>query len=310
MVLKHKISNDLSIPVTLIETAIKGAYSKVKHLEFRKRNGEKRIILQPSRNLKVLQYWLINNVFGNLKVHSSATAYRKNYSVKDNAIRHKNNRYFLKLDFESFFPSIKFQDFRPLISDWHKTNSVDWILDVDAEDLIKKACFYRKDTLPIGYPSSPTISNAVMFNFDAKLNQIFSLEKEKYGNVVYTRYADDLVFSTNKAGASNGIFDLIKEIIEQLPSPHLKLNGRKTRFSSRSGGSAFITGLRICRDGHLTIHRKYKDHIRLLLSLLKKDLLNKNEYVSLKGHVSYIKHVDPAFYNKLQRKHFDIIEKL
>ena len=237
-------------------------------------------------------------------------AYRKKFSVKDNAFKHKDNCYFLKLDFENFFPSIKFRDFWPLILEWHKTYKVCWEMNNDVKELIKKTCFYKKEDLPIGYPSSPIISNIVMFNFDSILERKFSSEKAKYGNVIYTRYADDLVFSTDITGASNDIFSFVKDVVKTLSTPKLKLNNKKTRFSSRTGGSAFITGLRVCRDGHLTIHRKYKDRIRRLFFLFKKDLISEQDCLSLKGHVNYIRYVDPAFYNKLQRKYFEYIDNL
>ena len=167
--LKDKIAHDLDIPISLIDKATKEAYSKVKYFKIPKRNKEFREIFQPSRNLKVIQYWLINNVFSNLSVHKNASAYRKKISIKNNADQHCKNRYFLKLDIENFFPSIKFFDFLPIIVAWHEINKPDWALDADGREIIKRSCFNKKLKLPIGYPTSPVISNAVMFDLDSKL---------------------------------------------------------------------------------------------------------------------------------------------
>jgi len=149
-----------------------------------------------------------------------------------------------------------------------------------------------------------------MYNFDSQIVSELNSNKLKFGNVVYTRYADDFIFSTEKKDSSNEIYKLVELLIKRLKSPKFIINPEKTRFSSSSGGSAFLTGLRICHDGHVTIHRKYKDHVRLLLSLFKKKILKPEELVSLRGHISYIKHVDPIFYNKLQRKYFEILKEL
>lgn len=302
--LKNKIAYDLDIPVSLIDKAIREAYSKVKRIRIPKKKGGFRDIYQPSRNLKVIQYWLINNIFSHLFIHKSASAYRKEYSIRDNANKHSKNRYFLKLDIENFFPSITFLDFWPIISAWHEGNILDWPLDIEAEEIIKRSCFDSKLRLPIGYPTSPIISNAVMFDIDSKLAMELSSSVEKYGNITYTRYADDFVFSTDKKGASNEIKTFVELLLSRAKSPKLKINTAKTRFSSSSGGSAFVTGLRICYDGHITIHRKYKDHVRLMLLLFKEKRLKLAEYASLKGHISYIRYIDPVFYNKLQRKYF------
>ena len=136
-------------------------------------------------------------------------------------------------------------------------------------DKIRRACFYYKDDLlPIGYPTSPIISNVVMHEFDTQIMALLSNEDD-YGKSVYTRYADDLTFSTDMKGACKEIKTLVTTELRKMESPKLKLNPQKTKYVSSSGGSAFITGLRICHDGHITIHRKYKDKIRLL-SLLQK----------------------------------------
>ena len=73
----------------------------------------------------------------------------------------------------------------------------DWKLTRYAENLIRQTCFYLNDSLPIGYPCSPMISNTVMFTIDDNIVNLLS-DRDKYGKVIYTRYADDLVISTDK----------------------------------------------------------------------------------------------------------------
>ena len=302
MNIKSIISEDLRIPENLIDDAVLLARTQVKIFRINKRNGGKREIFHPSKKLKTLQYWLIYKVFNHMPVHTSAMAYRKGISILHNATQHKSNRFFLKMDFENFFPSINFQDFIPLVRIWHQLTKPHWYLDNNTEDFIRKVCFYRNDNLAIGYPSSPVISNIVMAEFDSKISTL--IMDKKYGEVTYTRYADDLIFSTNQKGACVELKKDIASIVGALNSPRLLLNQAKTKLSSSASGSASVTGIKVCENGHLTIHRKQKDHIRLLLSLYKKGNLKTAEELSLLGHIGYCHHIAPEFYTQLLKKYF------
>jgi retron-type reverse transcriptase len=239
-----------------------------------------------------------------MDVHPTATAFVRNSSIKKNALVHKRGRYFLKLDFRDFFPSITFFDLKPILQSQIGRENREKNINI-----IRLVCFCKNDKLPIGYPTSPIISNIVMYEFDNIIISNLS-NKEEYGITHYTRYADDLTFSTNLKGACHKIKGMVEQTLKEISSPSLSLNTKKTKFASSSGGSALITGLRICNDGHLTIHRKYKDKIRLLLSLYKKDKLSQEEILSLKGHLSYVRFVDGAFYTKMQNKYFKSIQKI
>ena len=142
---------------------------------------------------------------------------------------HKDNKYFLKLDLQDFFPSIKYSDLLPKITKWHNSENPDWPLDNSAKELIRLSCFFHNDSLAVGYPSSSTISNVVMFEFDTALSKLISDEK-KFGDVVYTRYADDLIFSTNMKNVSKSLLTVVSELISTTPSPKISLNISKTKI--------------------------------------------------------------------------------
>lgn len=309
MNIKAIISKEVNIPVSMIDDALASARVEVKKTYITKRNGKKRLILQPSKKLKTIQYWLIINIFRKMAVHEAAIAYRDGISIFHNASKHKSNQFFLKLDLENFFPSIKFIDLMPKIEEWHNKEKPEWLLNEDAIMLIRQSCFYTMDSLAVGYPSSPIISNLVMFEFDTNLLKLVSNE-DKFGKVIYTRYADDLIFSTNKKGVSDLLLKEVSKLILDTTSPNIVLNESKTKIGSSTGGSASVTGLKICDGERITIHRNQKDHIRLLLSLYRKEKLNNEEYSSLLGHLSYIQYVDSSFYTKLQNKYFREIAEL
>jgi hypothetical protein len=149
-----------------------------------------------------------------------------------------------------------------------------------------------------------------MFNYDTKMMQKIKANENNYGHTVYTRYADDIILSTNNKGACHKIYEALENIIKSLESPKLKINKEKTRYVSSSGGSALVTGLRICHNNHITLHKHYKDQIRLLASLYSKNKLKKEDEMKLVGHLAYSKHVDPVFYTKLYKKYFNTLKNL
>jgi len=305
----EKISSDLSVPSSMLRDALSNARDQVRHIKIPKKDGTQRRVYQPSKKLKTIQYWLIHNIFCQLKIHDASTAFLEGKSIKTNALLHKKARYFLKLDLKDFFPSIQFTDIKSIIEAWHIETNNQLNLD-DILEIIRLSCFYKGDCLPIGYPTSPIISNVVMYKFDSLINAALVQNAETLGNVTYTRYADDMIFSTLKKGVCRLIQIIVESTVSSLMSPKLTINQTKTRFVTSSSGSAVVTGLRMCHDGHTTIHRKYKNKLRLLIYLFCKGLLNRDEVYKLKGHLAYIKHVDPRFYTKLSKKYFESINLL
>lgn len=308
MHIKKAIAKDIAIPESIINTAISSSRSHVKIFHIKKNNGGFRKIYHPSKKLKTIQYWLIHSVFSHMPIHESAMAYREGISILHNAVIHRNNRFFLKMDFKNFFPCIQFSDLLPVLRAWHDKSQPEWSMTKETEDFIRQTCFYLDDKLVIGYPSSPIISNIVMTKFDAEVTGLIS--DKKYGNAIYTRYSDDLVLSTDKKGACRELKIEIEKLVNMTKSPNITINSSKTKIGSSSGGSAAVTGLKICKDGHITIHRKQKDHIRLMLSLYSRGKLRENEELSLIGHLAYCHYVAPQFYTNLSQKYFQEIHVL
>ncbi len=118
-----------------------------------------------------------------------------------------------------------------------------------------------------------------------------------------------LIISTNKKGASKQIINSVKSTLRNI-KPDFKINPKKIKICSASGGSIIVTGLKVCDDFHITLHKKTKDNVRLLLSLLSKGNLKKDDYNKLSGYILYTKSIDPHFYTKLNRRFFKEIKFL
>ena len=104
----------------------------------------------------------------------------------------------------------------------------------------------RFGRLTIGAPTSPALSNALCFALDSQLAAL-SLEL----GVTYTRYADDLFFSTTQRDVLGHLQGATAEILRALDCPAgLQLHEDKTRHSSKRGRRQ-VTGLVLGSDGQI-----------------------------------------------------------
>ncbi len=122
----------------------------------------------------------------------------------------------------------------------------------------------HENALPQGSPSSPLISNFVANILDVRLLRLC-----KYAHCTYTRYADDLTFSTNErifpleiaeplAGAEWAVGKQLQDVIE---SNGFKLNPDKTRMSLRRSRQS-VTGLVV--NTKVNIRQEYYRYARAM----------------------------------------------
>lgn len=261
------IAKELHLPLDSVKKAILYAPTRVRRYKIKKNSGGTRTIVQPAASLKPILYWLETTVFSKLPVHKCATAFVKGGSILDNASIHSDAKYSVRIDIKSFFPSLRPHDLERVL----KVNSKilpAWVCRDDGLEFISRVCFDNEHRLPIGYPTSPSIANAVMFELDGLIEGLLN-QVADVGKAAVTRYADDFVFSTDRAGACNFFLDQVVAILDVTKSPRLEINPLKTRFMSRGGGSTLVTGLRINNQGNVVVHANYRDHVRLLLKLYK-----------------------------------------
>lgn len=261
-----------------------------------KRNGRgKRLISQPTKEVKYVQRYLIANVLNSLPIHSAAKAYRVGLSIKDHALPHANAKYLLKLDFKDFFPSITAKALSYKFSVDLK------ISNIEIEIINRIVCRYDplSDTLrlSIGSPSSPYISNYFLFDFDEKIFQFCNKNQ-----ITYTRYADDLALSTNSPRNLDIAYQHILKIIHELNYLGLNLNSKKTINVSKKNRRTLV-GLTLSNDGTASIGRDAKRDIRNQLYRASKGEITNIEFQKLKGRLAFLFSVDPDFVIKLCRKH-------
>ena len=81
--------------------------TRYKDHSINKRHGRgKRLISQPTVELKLIQRWLVSSELSSLPIDEHATAYRKGLSIRNHVEPHTRSHFLLKLDFRDFFPSL------------------------------------------------------------------------------------------------------------------------------------------------------------------------------------------------------------
>ena len=261
-----------------------------------KRGGRgKREISQPTKEIKFLQRLLIGSELASLPIHDAAIAYRSGKGIRDHAQPHAEARYLLKLDFKDFFPSLKFKAIEHRLSADTGYSPVErWIL---GNLLCRKAKGASTLQLSIGAPSSPLISNYLLREFDVRATE-YCEER----NVRYTRYADDLAFSTSTPGMLDEVEGFVRYLVSDLPYLAIFLNETKTVNVSKKR-RRILVGLTLSNDGHASIGRDAKRELRVAVHHWSIGKLDVSEVARLRGRLAFTFAIDPDFVRSLLAKH-------
>lgn len=176
----------------------------------------------------------------------------KKCNIAANAQPHINKKYVLNIDLLIFFPSISAKR----VKNTFKSDLFEY------DDQISTAlCLLTtyKGSLPIGAPTSPVISNFVCMELDKSL-----IEFCNSNSIAYTRYADDLSFSTNNEMTKS----IINKIITIIENNRFRINRKKFRLQSKSSKQT-VTGLVV--NEKVNIDRKLLKRIRAMLYDLEKN---------------------------------------
>jgi hypothetical protein len=286
------------IPEATLGHIIRSAPYRYKVYEIAKKDGVgKRTIAQPARELKAIQYWVMANVLRQFPIHRAAMAYRRGRSINTNATRHASSRYLLKLDFKDFFHPITAADLGAFLA-------AHWELDLSNEDVghLKKILFWNRGRegkliLSIGAPSSPMLSNILMYEFDQKVQAFCTKMRVKY-----SRYADDLTFSSNRPNILREVEVQIGGICKRMMHPPLRLNAEKTVHASR-GRSMRVTGLVLANSGEVSLGRDRKRLIRAQVHHFLVGKLSPEDAAKLRGMLAFVNSAEPTFIRRL-RDHY------
>jgi RNA-directed DNA polymerase len=194
--------------------------------------------------LKILNSNL-NFVF---KPNQFSHGFVKGKNIQTNASSHLNKNLLLSVDIKNFFESISKETIAKSLEELgFKSNVANWISIITTID----------NFLPQGFPTSPTLANIVTQKLDIELSQLCGPQ------ITYSRYADDLYFSTDLDNIP------LKEITSVIESFDFELNNKKTKFMSK-GKKQYVTGLTVFDAKYPRISKRIKRNIRLEIHYLLK----------------------------------------
>lgn len=247
-----------------------------------KKDKTERILNVPNLSLKVVQKWILKEILEKIFVSEQAMAFvpHKN-GLRENAERHKKNIFLLEMDITNFFGTITEQQVYTLFCNIGYNTKVAAIL--------ANLCTYD-NYLPQGAVTSPYIANLVCYHMDARINGYCSRK-----DIVYTRYADDLTFSSDNRMLLNKIEKFIKYIVTD---EGFTINDKKTRYLSNDVKKT-VTGITI-NDDSIHVDKKFKRDLRaqIYCSIKLKDYQNNSQIL---GKIAYVNSIEKGFRDKIIR---------
>jgi len=279
--------------------------------EIPKRSGGTRLISSPKPKMRIAQSWINLNILNKLTPSQFCYAFRPKTSIVDNAKQHMNKRVIVKLDVKDFFPSITFSRIRGYFEFLGYNPGVATVLALLCTDAprVRITMNARSQivaigarSLPQGACTSPGLANLIASRLDARLaGLIQTLE----GQWSYTRYADDLTFSTTNGEPPIG--QLIAAVSRIAKDENFEIKSEKTRIM-RSPRRQSVTGLIVGDEVRIpkatikkmrslfhNIETKGKD---VVSEELGKDAMNVAH-----GYWAYLYMVSPTCANKYLVKH-------
>lgn len=252
----------------------------------KKKSGADRTIHAPVKGLKSILRSLNFVLQCVYEPHEASTGFVMEKSIVDNAKRHVGHHYVLNMDLKDFFHT--FDRNRVKMGFIYEPFN----LNGDKEPLaflLASLCTHpfeidgeQKTVLPQGSPTSPTLTNILCKKLDRRLTGLAN----RFG-ATYTRYADDITFSSMHNIYTDEEFNKeLKRIIEE--DQKLIINPNKTRLQ-KAGYRQEATGLIV--NDKVNVRRRYVKQIRMWLYYWEKygyekaEQIFKRDYIADKGHV-------------------------
>jgi RNA-directed DNA polymerase len=163
-------------------------------------------------------------------------------SLLANAVAHVGQKYVVKIDIKDFFPSVPSKKVQDEFRSFGYPEKV--------TSLLTNLCTWRAG-LPQGAPTSPYLANLVFLPCDRKLK-----EWADRAGVTYTRYADDLTFSSTEPMDAVTV-----DLVDLIGTFGFRVNPKKTR-SWHPGQRLITTGMVVNEKAHPP--RRFRRRLRAI----------------------------------------------
>jgi RNA-directed DNA polymerase len=271
------------------------------HFQIPKKTGGVRQISAPLPRLKQAQQWILDNILEQVVLHPTAHGFRRGRSIITNAQPHVGAAVVINLDLQNFFPSISYCRVKGIFRSIGYSEAIATILglictepDVTEVELDGRSYYIAQTErhLPQGAPSSPALTNLLCRRLDRRLERMASDR-----GFVYTRYADDLTFSTANSEKRREIGNILKGTQGIVTHEGLKIHPDKTRVLRQSQQQE-VTGVVV--NQKLNVDRSTLKRFRATLYQIEKDGLAGKQWgqgadllQSIAGFANYVAMVNP-----------------
>lgn len=250
--------------------------SRYRTFQIKKKSGKMRTISAPVGGLKVFQKCL-NFVFQTLyEANDNACGFVPGKSIADGAAKHVGKNYVLNIDLKDFFDSIEIHRVKAiftlppfnLLEDKDNGKSLPYVLanlcctpkEVTRLDENGNEIVCTRIVTPQGAPTSPILTNLICRQLDRRLGGL-----AKRFRISYSRYADDITFSSNKKSVfqeGSEFWLELRRIVEV--NQKFRINEEKTRVQSKYYRQE-VTGLIVNEKVNVT--KRYIKQLRMWLYL-------------------------------------------
>jgi RNA-directed DNA polymerase len=270
---RGELADLLEYPKSALSFAVFIIPPKDRYISFEiaKKGTGTRTIFAPIPELKGLQTRLSNLLYDcqreinppleyPLRSYSHGFQKKRKLSIFSNAEKHRNRKHVFNTDLKNFFPSINFGRVQGYFL---KNRSFELRHDI-ATLIAHIAC--HEGSLPQGAPTSPVISDLISSILDQRLGKLARKHR-----CTYSRYVDDLTFSTDKGGfpdqiadfsaATSGAWSVGSELHDIVRRSGFEINHLKTRMQKRESRQS-VTGLVVNQKVNVT--KQYYDTVRAM----------------------------------------------
>jgi RNA-directed DNA polymerase len=258
LTLKH-LAGHARVEYRYLRELVERKRDPYRSFQVRKRQGGFRTIVVPEIPLMRTQRWIARFVLNRLSPHSASFAYQPGRSIVDCAHNHVGAKWLIKVDVRQFFESISEIQAWRIFTDCGYGDLISFemarLVTRELPNASKRRIqpqwranssnrysipWYRNQWLgylPQGAPTSPMLSNLAMAGFDTDVKVIAD-----ENGLTYTRYSDDLIFSTPGYFSRDKAVIVIRKVYGRMNREGLRPHQSKSVISP-PGARKIVLGL-------------------------------------------------------------------
>ena len=279
-----------------------------------KRSGGARLIEAPKPVLKHAQRVVLRELLERVPVHPAAHGFRSGRSALTHAGGHVQRKVVIRLDLEDFFAAVGAGRIYGIFRTCGYPEPVAHVLTAlvtnavpaavraaaAAPEAAERRPAYRRllahlahPHLPQGAPTSPALANLAAFSLDRRLAGLASA-----AGLAYSRYADDLAFSSVSARPTQATNRLVDSVTAIARDEDFRVNPWKTSVQ-RAGRRQWVAAVVV--NQRPNVERRQYDLLKATLHNAARHgpaAQNRDNHpdfrAHLRGRIAWVDHLNPA----------------